>query len=145
MSLWQQRLACRCNSLRHAMCSLGEVVPGSWDPGSGRLQRLPGGEVWRVTCACTQASCWLQQQLSVSCPSLLFTLIAAALTHLWCCLGGALNPLSLCTPKQWSLGSSAGPDFFSDSLPASCGALAPFRLCSHSQPQSSPWDLTSEA
>ena len=32
-----------------------------------------------------------------------------------------------------------------DSLLASCGALTPFRLCSHSQPQSSPWDLTSEA
>ena len=30
-------------------------------------------------------------------------------------------------------------------LPASRGALAPFRLCSYSQPQSSPWDLTSEA
>ena len=28
---------------------------------------------------------------------------------------------------------------------SSCGALAPFRLCSRSQPQSSPWDLTSEA
>ena len=28
---------------------------------------------------------------------------------------------------------------------ASCGALAPFRLCLRSQPQSSPWDLTSEA
>ena len=27
----------------------------------------------------------------------------------------------------------------------SCGALSPFRLCSCSQPQSSPWDLTSEA
>ena len=39
----------------------------------------------------------------------------------------------------------AGPDFFLDSLPASCGALAPFRLCSRSQPQSSPWDLNSEA
>ena len=37
----------------------------------------------------------------------------------------------------------AGPDFFPDSLPASCGALAPFRLCSDSQPQSSTWDLTS--
>ena len=32
-----------------------------------------------------------------------------------------------------------------DSLPASCGALAPFRLCSCHQPQSSPWDPTSEA
>ena len=39
----------------------------------------------------------------------------------------------------------AGPDIFPDSLPASCGALAPFRLSSRSQPQSSPWGLTSEA
>ena len=23
---------------------------------------LPGGEVWMVTCACTQSSWWLQQQ-----------------------------------------------------------------------------------
>ena len=29
------------------------IVPGSWDPGSGGLHRLPGGEVWIVTCACT--------------------------------------------------------------------------------------------
>ena len=43
------------------------------------------------------------------------------------------------------LASSAAPDIFPDSLPASCGALAPFRLCSRRQPQSSPWDLTSEA
>ena len=51
----------------------------------------------------------------------------------------------MCTPKQWSLTSEASADFFPDSIPASCGSLAPFRLCSHSQPQSSPWDLTSEA
>ena len=44
--------------------------------------------------------------------------------------------------KKKSLASLAAPDFFPDSLPASCGALAPFRLCSHSQPQSSPWDPT---
>ena len=69
------------------------------------------------------------------------------------CLSGALlsvgrqgrNPLSSCTRSQWSLASLAAPDFFPDSLPASCGALTPFRLCSGSQPQSSPWDLTSEA
>ena len=60
-------------------------------------------------------------------------------------LGGALNPLSSRTPKQWCLASSAAPDFFLDSLPASCGTLAPFRLCSRSQPQSSPCDPTSEA
>ena len=34
----------------------------SGQPGSGGLHRLPGGEVWTVTCACTQASWWLQQQ-----------------------------------------------------------------------------------
>ena len=44
--------------------------------------------------------------------------------------------------KKKSVASSAAPDFFLDSLPASCGALAPFRLFSHSQPQSSPCDPT---
>ena len=47
--------------------------------------------------------------------------------------------------KKKSLISSAAPDLFPDSLPASRGALAPFRLCSRSQPQSSPCDPTSEA
>ena len=32
------------------------VVPGSRDPGSGRLHRLPGGEVWIATSVCTQDS-----------------------------------------------------------------------------------------
>ena len=40
------------------------------------------------------------------------------------------NPLSLPTPKQCSLASPAGPDFFLDSLPASCGTLALFS-CLH--------------
>ena len=52
----------RCSSLRRAVCSPSEVVPGSRDPGSGGLHRLPGGEVWIVTCARTQASWWRQQQ-----------------------------------------------------------------------------------
>ena len=43
------------------VCYPGEVVPGSRDPGSGGLHRLLGGQVWRVTCACTQAS-WRRQQ-----------------------------------------------------------------------------------
>ena len=47
---------------RGAPRSPGEVVPGSRDPGSGALHRLPGGEVWRVTCARTRASWWRQQQ-----------------------------------------------------------------------------------
>ena len=44
-----------------AMCSTGEAVLGSRDPGGGGLHRLPGGVVWIVTCACTQASWWLQK------------------------------------------------------------------------------------
>ena len=64
-------------------------------------------------------------------------------------LSGTVNPLSWCTRKQRgkkkSLVSSAAPDVFVDCLPASRGALAPFGLCSRSQPQSSPWDPTSEA
>ena len=61
-SLWRQRPARLCRSLSRAVRSPGEVVPGSWDPGSGGLHRLPGGAVWIVTCACTQASWWWQQQ-----------------------------------------------------------------------------------
>ena len=61
-------------------------------------------------------------------------------------LSGALNPLSSRTRKQrgkkMSLACLAAPVFFPDSLPARCGALATFRLCSCSQPHSSPWDPT---
>ena len=60
-------------------------------------------------------------------------------------LGSALNPLSSHTRKQRqekSLASSAAAELFLDSLPANCGTLAPFRLCSHRQPQSSPCDPT---
>ena len=61
-SLQQQTPSWRCTSLRRAVSSRGEVVPGSRDPGCGGLHRLPGGAVWRVTCARTQASWWWQQQ-----------------------------------------------------------------------------------
>ena len=62
VSMLQQRPLWRCTNLRRAMCSPGDVVPGLWDPGSGGLHSLPGGEVGIVTCAHTQASWWLQQQ-----------------------------------------------------------------------------------
>ena len=82
--------------------------------------------------------------LSVPCPSLGSALIATARARLWSSFKQSLNPLSPRTRKQRgkkkSLASSAGPDFFLDSLLASCGTLAPFRLCSRRQPQSSPWD-----
>ena len=61
-SVWRPRPAWRCSSLRCALRSPGDVVPGSQEPGSGELHRLLGGSVWRVTCARTQASCWWQQQ-----------------------------------------------------------------------------------
>ena len=62
VNLRLQRPAWHCTSLRQAVCSPGEGVPGSRDPGSSRLHVLPGGEVCIVTCAFTQASWWLQQQ-----------------------------------------------------------------------------------
>ena len=52
-------------------------------------------------------------------------------------LGGALNPLSSHTPKHGLLLLRQVQTFFPDSLLARCGALAPFRLCSCSQPQAS--------
>ena len=83
--------------------------------------------------------------LSVSCLSLVSSLIATACDHLWSSFRRCSESPLLAHLKQWFLDSSAVPDFFPDSLPASCGTLAPFRLCSHSQPQSSPCDLTSKA
>ena len=61
--LGEPAVAWRCTSLRHAVRSPGEVVPGSRDPGSGGLHRLPGGTVWIMTCACTQDFWWQQKQL----------------------------------------------------------------------------------
>ena len=61
-------------------------------------------------------------------------------------LGGALNPLSLHTPKQWFLASSAVPDLFPDSLPASCGTLAPSGCVHATNPSRLPgvWPLKPE-
>ena len=148
------------------MFSPGEVVPGSRDTGSGMLHRLLR-VVWVVTCACTQVLGGSSDRVSGSCPSLGSELIAVAHFRLWssfrwcsafcghtgkespllthpktmvsCLFVRSRNPLSSRTPKQWSLASLSGPHFSPDSLPASCGALAPFRLSLCSQLQSSPW------
>ena len=82
-SLRRPRPAWRCTSLRRAVSSPGEVVPGSRDPGSGGLHRLPGGEVWRVTCAAHRLLGGCSSSLTVSCPSLGSALIAAARARLW--------------------------------------------------------------
>ena len=58
---WQTPVG-SCSSLRRTVRSPGEVVTGSREPGSGGLHRLPGGAVWIVTFARTQASWWRQQQ-----------------------------------------------------------------------------------
>ena len=79
-----------------------------------------------------------RSSLSVSCPSLGSALIAAARAISGACLGGALNPLSSRTLKQWSLASSAAPDLFPDSLPASRGALAPSGCVHASNPSPLP-------
>ena len=80
--------------------------------------------------------------LSVSCPSLGSALIAAAHAHLWNSFRRCSESPVLAQPKTMVsclLGSSR---CFPGLPPTSCGALAPFRLCSRSQPQSSPWDPT---
>ena len=66
-----------------------EVVPGSRNPGSGRLQRPPGREVWIVTCDTHRLLGGCSSSLSISCPSLVSALIAVACAHLcrlfrWC-------------------------------------------------------------
>ena len=72
-------------------------------------------------------------------------LIAAACAHLWSLFRSCSESLLLMHPETMVLCLLGISRLFLDSFPAGCGALAPFRLCSHSQPQSSPWDLTSEA
>ena len=104
-----------------------------------------------MTCACTQDPWWQWGQQSVHASG--SEMITMAHARLWSLLRqcsvvcGHMEqeaPL-LVHPRQWSLASPTGPDFFWYSLLASCGALATFWLCSRSQPQPSPWDLTSKA
>ena len=83
--------------------------------------------------------------LSISFPSLRSMLIAAGHAGLWSSVRWCSESPLLAHPKTMVSCLLGSPDFFLDSLPARCGALAPFRLCSYSQPQSCPWDLTSEA
>ena len=82
--------------------------------------------------------------LSISCPSLVSSLIAAAFAHLWSSLRWCSESPLFTHPKTMVsclLGSSR---LFPRLLPASCGALASFRLCSHCQPRSYLRDLTSD-
>ena len=80
--------------------------------------------------------------LSVSCPSLGSALIAAARAHLWSSFRRRSESPLLAHQETMVSCLFGSCRLFPDSLPASCGALAPFRLCSHRQPQSSPCDPT---
>ena len=82
-SLRWQRPVWRCSSLRRALLSPGQVVPGSRDPGSGGLHRLPGGEVWIVPVLAHRLLGGCSSSLSISCPSLVSSLIAASCARLW--------------------------------------------------------------
>ena len=98
-SLRWQRLAWSCNSLRHAMCSPGEVVLGSQDPGTGRLHRLLGGEVWKWPVLAHRILVGCSSSLSISCLSLVFALIVAAPTCLWSSFRWCSESLFLAHPK----------------------------------------------
>ena len=148
-SLQRQRPVWRCTSLRRAVRSPGEVVPGSRDPGSGGLHRLPGGEVWIVTCAAHRLLGGGSSSLSVSCPSLGSVLIATARARLWSCFKRCSESPLLAhqetkRPEIVSclFGSSR---LFPGLPPGQLWRTSPFRLCSSSQPQSSPWDPPSKA
>ena len=83
--------------------------------------------------------------LSISCLSLVSVPIAAAHACLWSSFRWCSESPLLAHPETMvsCLFGSSRP--FPGLPPPSCGALAPFSLCSRSQPQSSPWDLTSKA
>ena len=83
--------------------------------------------------------------LSISCLPLGCVLIAAGRAHLWSSSRWCSESLLLVHPETMVSCLLGRSRLFPDSLPPSCGALAPFRLCSCSQPQSSPWGLTSKA
>ena len=82
-SLRRRRPAWRCNSLRHATWTPGEVVAGSREPGRGGLHRLPGGRCGEWPVLAHRLLGGRSSSLSISCPSLGSTLIAAAGAHLW--------------------------------------------------------------
>ena len=64
------------------MCSPREVVPGSQDPGSGVLHRLPVGCGYCPVLA-HRILGDSSASISISCPSVWSELIAVAHVHLW--------------------------------------------------------------
>ena len=83
--------------------------------------------------------------LCVSCPSLVSVLIAVAHARLWSSFTWCSESPLFTHPETMVSCLLGRSSLFLDSLAAKCSSLAPFRLCSCSQPQSTPWDLTSQA
>ena len=124
------------------MRSPGEVVPGSWDPGSGGLHWLLGGAVWRVTCARTQDFWRRQQQPQRLTPVSGSALIAAARARLWSSFRRRSESPLLArheTKRQEKVSCLfCSCRLFPGLPPSQLWCANPFRLCSHRQPQSSP-------
>ena len=101
--MWGEPVAAEAGVTWHQpearVCSPREVVPGSRNPGSGGLHRLPGGAVWRVTCAHTQASWWQQQQPQHLMPVCEVHADSHGLRPSRVRLSGTLNP-SPCAPQN---------------------------------------------
>ena len=83
--------------------------------------------------------------LSISCQSLGSTLIAAARTHLWSSFRRCSESPLLVHPRTMVSCLLDRSRLFLGLPPSELWCTGPFRLCSHGQPQSSPWGLTSEA
>ena len=83
--------------------------------------------------------------LSVSCPSLGSALIAAARVRLWSSFRRCSESPLLADPVTMVSCLFGSSRLFPGLPPGQPWHTSPFRLCSRCQPQSSPWDLTSEA
>ena len=83
--------------------------------------------------------------LSVSCPSLVSMLIAAARTRLWSSFRRCSECPLLAQPKTMVSCFLGRSRIFPGLRPGYLWHTSPLRLCSRSQSQSSPWGLTSEA
>ena len=89
--------------------------------------------------------CGRNSNVSVSCPSLVSTLIAAARAHLWNSFRWCSESPLLAHTKTMVSCPLDSSRHFPGLPPSLLWCTSPLRLFSHSQPQSSPWDLTSEA
>ena len=83
-----------------------------------------------------------RSSLSISCPSLGSALIAAARARLWSSFRQCSESPFLAHPKTMVSCLFGSCRLFPGLPPGQLWCANPFRLCSRSQPQSSPWDPT---